>query len=131
MIDFAGCVVVSMMVLPMFASNPGPDLPMFVGAVSLISYYLAVEIKFGRTLGKIAMGMECKRVNEKGRISWGRWLARTFLRIVAFPICWLSWRRVSLLDLLTGIRVVRRGVPEPESAPVEDLAPAEEALGWR
>jgi uncharacterized RDD family membrane protein YckC len=72
------------------------------------TYFFVLELWKGRTIGKMVFGW---RMCTPGgaRPSSALLILRTFLRC-AGPIGFLmmlSWRRVTLLDLVTGMRVVR------------------------
>lgn len=97
------------------------------------AYYIAMELWRGRTLGKMVFGLRLCTPSG-GKPNKLLLILRTFLR-GAGPIGFLmmlSWKRVTLLDLLTGMRVMRIDRLDSLGTPIrraEQLAPS--ALGWR
>ena len=86
-------------------------------------YYYFCESTWGRTPGKMILRM--KVVTKKGEHpKRGRFILRTFLRL-GTPLMMLSWRRTTLLDLLSGCRVQWQDVP----LTVDDQS--EVPKGWR
>lgn len=92
----------------------------------IIAYYIGLELWIGRTLGKFFFGFHlATQSGQKPGI--GFILLRNLLR--CFPVlAVVSWRRVSLLDLLSGIRAVR-DIPKVRGRGARLQEPAE--LGWR
>jgi uncharacterized RDD family membrane protein YckC len=97
------------------------------------AYYMTMELWTGRTLGKMVFGLRLS-TPSRGKPSKPLLIFRTLLR-AAGPLGFLmilSWKRVTLLDLLTGMRVMRVDRLDSSGAPIfraEQLAPC--PLGWR
>lgn len=89
-------------------------------------YYYAIEIVYGRTLGKIILRM--KMTDAKGqKPTKMRLLWRTFLRF-GVVMMMLSWRRITLLDWLSGCRVEKIDTPlSTAQKPSLEQMP----IGWR
>ena len=90
---------------------------LFLTQAGIIFYYLAVELVFGQTVGKILFRLEL--VNIKGPLTMAQIVFRNIIRAVAVmlaPFCPLvfilmcSWRRVTFLDLIGGLRVLRLSI---------------------
>jgi uncharacterized RDD family membrane protein YckC len=94
--------VITAILLAPFASALG-DAISLLPLTLLPFYYLAFEIVLGRTLGKMAMGY---KIATPGG-SAAPLLFRGLLRLIPVVnmIFLLSWRRVTLLDLISGTRV--------------------------
>lgn len=92
-------------------------------------YYWACEFFFGRTLGKVILRMKItdKVNNLPTRLRLGM---RTLLRLILPPVMVLSWKRVSLLDLLSGCRVVKLDIKPLEGGGTKPF-PSEPVVGWR
>lgn len=97
------------------------------------AYFSGLEIWKGRTLGKMVFGWRlCTVDGRKPAVSF--LILRTLLRC-AGPIGFLmmlSWQRVTFLDLVTGMRVMRIDRLDDVGKPIvraRELAPC--PLGWR
>jgi hypothetical protein len=102
-----------MIVLTQF--NPTPSGPVML--ISVWGYYFACDMLFERTLGKIVTGMFYLTKDELP-LAKGALASRAFLRfLLIFGV--LSWRKTTLVDLLTGIRVYTRVVPPKSAVPVQ------------
>jgi uncharacterized RDD family membrane protein YckC len=127
-IDLGACGIVIGFLQHWFRlDSPLILLPMYA------AYYTSMELWQGRTLGKMVFGLRlCTPSGRKPNKLL--LILRTFLR-AAGPIGFLmmlSWKRVTLLDLLTGMRVMRIDRLDSLGTPIrraEQLAPS--ALGWR
>jgi membrane protease YdiL (CAAX protease family) len=114
---------------------------LFVIAVASLwfNYFLVCEWRWGRTLGKQAMGIRVL-ADDGGPVSFGAASIRNLMRLVDFflfligPILIAASRRHQRLgDRLAHTVVVRKGrVPEPVEAPpaVEAAAEPRRALPW-
>jgi uncharacterized RDD family membrane protein YckC len=97
------------------------------------AYFLVLELWQGRTIGKMVCG--CRLCTPSGaKPVAALMILRTLLRC-AGPLGFLmmfSWQRVTLLDLLTGMRVVRIDRLDHLGNPIfRAREPAPCALGWR
>ena len=106
-------------------SQPMVLLPIYA------AYFIGFELWQGRTIGKMVFGWRlCTPSGAKPAAPL--LILRTFLRC-AGPIGFLmmlSWQRVTLLDLVTGMRVVRIDRLDTLGKPTfraRELTP----LGWR
>lgn len=79
------------------------EFGMYLLAPAAAVYYLTFEWFAGCTPGKLFLLYS----HEPPLKHNPRVLLRGLLRLVLLPLCMLSWRRVSLLDGLSGIRVIR------------------------
>jgi uncharacterized RDD family membrane protein YckC len=70
-----------------------------------VVYWCGCECRWKRTPGKMLFGMRYHTINGIPPTS-ARLIVRTALRCLTGPFAMLSWRRITLLDLLTGCRVV-------------------------
>lgn len=76
----------------------------------IIAYYMATEFIAGQTFGKMMFGIELVRPNQPLTVQ--KVAVRCILRAIGIAIpplglvLMLSWKRVTLLDRLTGLRVV-------------------------
>jgi uncharacterized RDD family membrane protein YckC len=97
------------------------------------AYFFALELWQGRTIGKMVFGWRLCTPSGRKPIA-PLLILRTFLRC-AGPIGFLmmlSWQRVTLLDLVTGMRVVRIDRLDNLGNPiVRAKEPTPCALGWR
>ncbi|MFH1066840.1 MAG: RDD family protein [bacterium] len=95
----------------------------------LAFYYWACEFFFSRTPGKMILRMKItdKKGDPPTRLRLGM---RTFLRVAIAVVALFSWRRVTLLDLLSGCRVMKIDV-EPAVEKSVKLLPKEPVVGWR
>ncbi len=66
-------------------------------------YFIACDHFFKRSLGKMFVGLHYYDVNGNPPES-GRLLFRGFMRVLG-PFAILSWRKTSILDLFSGLRV--------------------------
>ena len=89
--------------------------PAFLWFLIALAYYVVMEVKWGGSLGKLAMRL--KVVKESGEpIDWQASLVRNVLRIVdgfffylvGAIIVWTSKKRQRLGDMLAHTLVVRR-----------------------
>jgi len=104
--------------------EPTPSLWFLL--IILVLYYFTMEVLFGKTVGKFLTGMEL-RTTKGEKPSLLRLMWRSLLRLGNVPFMF-SLKRVTLLDLITGCRVVStRGTTtsQPKDVP---LAKQE---GWR
>jgi uncharacterized RDD family membrane protein YckC len=97
------------------------------------AYFIVLELWLGRTIGKMVFGWRlCTQ--SGGKPAAPLLILRTFLRC-AGPVGFLmmiSWQRVTVLDLLTGMRVVRIDRLDNLGNPIlgaKKLTPC--PLGWR
>ena len=127
-IDLGVCgVIIGFLQHWVFIDSPLILLPMYA------AYYIAMELWKGRTLGKIVFGLRLSTPSG-GKPNKPLLIFRTLLR-AAGPLGFLmilSWKRVTLLDLLTGMRVMRVDRLDSSGAPIrraEQLEPS--PLGWR
>lgn len=81
-------------------------LPLVLGPFVLMVYYLGFEMGIGRTPGKWVHRLEIV-TTEGERPSRKRLLWRNVLRLLG-PFAMLSRNRVTLLDWLSGCRVVMK-----------------------
>lgn len=97
------------------------------------AYFVVMELWKGRTIGKMVFGLRLCTPSGGKPVAL-LLVLRTLLR-AAGPIGFLmmlSWHRVTLLDLVTGMRVVRIDRLDNLGNPIlraKELAPC--ALGWR
>jgi uncharacterized RDD family membrane protein YckC len=89
--------------------------PAFLWFFIGIAYYVVMEVQWGGTLGKMALGM--KVVTEDGaKLDWGASLIRNILRIVdgfffylvGAIVVWTSKKRQRLGDMVAHTLVVRK-----------------------
>lgn len=85
-------------------------------------YYLVAERLLGRSIGKIALGY--RMVPPVVGSPRGRLLVRGFIRFVPGVnfLLLLSWRRITLLDLVSGFRVQAK--EKPSEKPKSRKSPA-------
>lgn len=79
-----------------------------------LAYYLISEIKFGRTVGKWLLGYRLLSKDGVSRPKNTLIIIRAILRFILGPLCILSWRRVTLLDLLSKTRVCNTSASKRE-----------------
>jgi len=86
--------------------------------VAISLYYLFTEVACGSTIGKWLLGFRLvDRRNARPNRAARCW--RLILRLLLGPAAVLSWRRATLLDLLTGLRSsngLTRRIPLDRSA---------------
>ena len=89
--------------------------PAFLWFFIALAYYVVMEVQWGGTLGKMALGM--KVVKEDGaKLDWGASLIRNILRIVdgfffylvGAIVVWTSKKRQRLGDMVAHTLVVRK-----------------------
>lgn len=93
-----------MLVLAQFQFLTGP-LPWWMLGPAILFYYAGCEAWWGRTPGKYLWGIRLATVTG-GAPSRSRFILRWALRLLG-PVMMLSWRRVTLLDALCGMRARR------------------------
>lgn len=64
-------------------------------------YWWSTETFLGRSPAKFI----CMIKYDKP-LTWSHAAIRAFFRFALGPLCMLSWRRITLLDLITGLRVI-------------------------
>lgn len=128
-VDLGTVAIISSSILSFFSGDPpaGSDLTAAgerqalsdsLASLSLVvlvpSYYLFWEWFAGRTPGKMVMGF--KMIATSGELSRGRMIWRGLARFIPLLqlLMMLSWRRVTLLDLITGTRV--QSMPRPRTS---------------
>lgn len=83
-------------------------LPILIIIFAFLVYYLLLERKLGYTPGKWLVGLKMVSIrsetSDNSTPSKNQLLARTLARLLG-PIGFLTWKRVSIIDLLSGIRV--------------------------
>jgi hypothetical protein len=97
---------VAMLLSPLFSVMRLPeDVFPFVGLVAVPVYYAFWEWLIGRTPAKVVLG--CRMIPATGDSLRARMIARGLLRMIpVLNFCaMLSWKRVTLLDLISGTRV--------------------------
>jgi hypothetical protein len=114
-VDLVVCATLSIPLTPILQQS------MALYAGFMIFFWVTCEMFWGRTPAKMLLGMQMvdARLQKptRGRILW-----RNALRLF-WPVAVLSWRRVTLLDALSGCRVL--GKPSPvKSKPSQPK-------GWR
>jgi uncharacterized RDD family membrane protein YckC len=97
------------------------------------AYFLAMELWRGRTVGKMIFGLRLYTPSG-GKPTTLSLVVRTVLRTAGPVGCltMLCWHRVTLLDLVTGIRVVRISHLDNQGQPIlqqQQLIPC--VRGWR
>lgn len=96
-------------------------------AISL-GYYLLFELTIGRTPGKMLFGL--RLLDRKGnKPPFQKRVTRGIMRIIG-PFALLSWRRITLLDLLSGMRVYSLDSSLVKSEDKDADPPAQKG-GWR
>lgn len=111
----------------------GLKIPLEIFVMLVVLYYYFIESIKGRSLGK--MIFHVRMVDTKGRApSKGRIAVRGALRFGVLPMM-LSWRRVTLLDLLSGCRLekIDYAPPAKKSDKKKKGKEKEKAvkMGWR
>lgn len=132
-VDFMCLSIIGGTVAKMVGVPAGSTYNMPVMFGTFFAYYIGMEIRWGRTLGKMAFGLIPRRsgCGPEVKIPRWQWVVRTLLRLFIIPAV-ISWNRTTMIDLLSGIRYVRKSAPEPTA--LEDeliVADNEPALGWR
>lgn len=98
---------------------------LLVGLMLVVAYYYGFEFFYGKTPGKMLLRMHL--VDKRGeKPSRGRLALRSFLRFGSV-LMMLSWRRVTLLDFLSGTRVEKLDLPTEFLKNEEGESP----IGWR
>jgi len=93
-----------------FGAGTNQYLPFFVAA-----YYLGCEMTMGITLGKMLLGLDM--VSIRGPLTGAKVIQRNILRFVLVGmvmiipfglLLMIPWFRVTMLDKMTGVRVLGR-----------------------
>lgn len=102
----AGLIDLGCMTLASWAISVNGVPFTYAMAFMWIGYYVIWEFAFGvRTPGHFVMGVKYQRGG--GPPPPGRVFLRILVRAIFATFSILSWKRVTLLDLLSGIRCVR------------------------
>ena len=74
--------------------------------VAIIAYSILAEGAFGRTLGKVLLGIEVRRARDGGPITWGQAVVRNLMRAIdMYPFPYL----IGLVSIFIGPRSQRLG----------------------
>jgi uncharacterized RDD family membrane protein YckC len=124
------------------ASRPGTRLAEFVAVLIAFLYYWLQHAKWGRTLGKRAVGTRLVRMSDGGAVSWGQaaWRAGfsiLFAVVINMLTCgfggilalidpaWLLWdrRRQALHDKVARTLVIKVDPTVPDPYATDGSAP--------
>ena len=97
-LDTGACIVLAGAIPIPPAYQPG------VAIIFLVCGMAYCESRWGITLGKSVFRMHTLGMGG-APLSPNRAFMRGVFRFLLLPVAWLSWRRVSLLDLVTKTRV--------------------------